>query len=207
MQYTTTSLLALLSAPLTALAQNAFNIPSEGLSASAGQPLKLTWDPTTPGTVTLVLRSGSSNDLNEGTAIARSIDNSGSYTWTPSNSLTRGSDYTVEIVSDDDPSQVNYTPYFVLDTDTTAAQDTGVVSLGQPTKVPELSTASPTGMATSLTDLTAAATSADSASAMQTGEDMSNSMTMSGMSCKHSPSHLPPSNDPPPHAHLANSYI
>ncbi|KAI7335262.1 hypothetical protein KC315_g3344, partial [Hortaea werneckii] len=105
--------ITLLSAPLLALAQNAFNIPEAGLSATGGQPLDLSWDPTTDGTVTLVLRSGSSNNLNEGTVIASNIDNSGSYTWTPSNDLTRGSDYTVQIVSDDDPSVTNYTPYFV----------------------------------------------------------------------------------------------
>ncbi|KAK5174312.1 uncharacterized protein LTR77_001392 [Saxophila tyrrhenica] len=124
--------LALLAAPLVVLAQdpNAFIIPDEGIAAQGGEPLTLEWKPSTQGTVTLILRSGSSNDLNEGTVIADSIDNSGSYTWTPSNKLTRGSDYTVEIVSDSDPSVTNYTPYFVLDTDNTVASTTPTVTLG-----------------------------------------------------------------------------
>ena len=183
MQYQT--LLALLSAPLLSLAQsgaNPFNIPPEGLSASGGEPLELNWEPTTDGTVTLVLRSGSSNDLNEGTVIESGLDNSGSYTWTPSNDLTRGSDYTVEIVDDDDPSNVNYTPYFVLDTDTTTAQQTSVVSLGQPTTTPDLSTASPTGDATTLTDLSAAESTAES-TATETETDTEMMTTMTG-SCK-----------------------
>lgn len=124
--------LALFSAPLLALADspNPFKIPAEGLSATGGQALKLEWDPTTQGTVSLILRSGNSADLTEGTVIASKIDNDGEYTWTPSNSLTRGTDYTVEIVSDADPSQTNYTPYFTLDTTTTTAQTTSKVTLG-----------------------------------------------------------------------------
>lgn len=112
MQYST--LIALLSAPLLALAQsgaNPFNIPPEGLSAAADEPLTLSWKPTTDSTVTLVLRSGSSNNLNEGTEIASGIENSGSFTWTPTNDLTRGSDYTIEIIDDANPSNTNYTPY------------------------------------------------------------------------------------------------
>lgn len=127
---------ALLSAPFLALAQstaNPFKIPAEGLSATGGQPLKLEWQPTTQGTITLILRSGNSADLTEGTVIASKIDNDGSYTWTPSNSLTRGTDYTVEIVDDDDPSQTNYTPYFTLDTTTTTPQITSKVKLGAST--------------------------------------------------------------------------
>ena len=65
--------LALASAPLLALAQNnpnPFNVPETGLSATGGQPLNLEWNPTTDGTVSLILRSGSSNNLEEGTVIA-----------------------------------------------------------------------------------------------------------------------------------------
>lgn len=65
------SLLALLSAPLLALAgPNPFKIPSGGLSATGGKPLTLEWTPTTSGSITLVLRSGSADNLDEGTVIA-----------------------------------------------------------------------------------------------------------------------------------------
>ena len=167
-----TSLLAFLSAPLLALAQqpNAFIIPDEGLSATGGQPLDLKWQPTTDGTISLILRSGSAENLAEGTIIASHIDNSGSYTWTPSNSLTEGDDYTVEIVSDDDPSQQNYTPYFVLDTTTTESKTTSIVSLGAPSAAPVKSTADATGDATTVTASDSTATSASSSGTSATGK-------------------------------------
>lgn len=73
------------------------------------------------------------------------IENDGSYTWTPSNSLTRGTDYSIEIVSDSDPSVVNYTPYFTLDTTTTEATTTSKVTLGASSTAasPSETTASP----------------------------------------------------------------
>lgn len=165
MHFSTTTVLALLSSPFLALAQsgsrpNAFIVPKEGLSAVGGEPVTLEWNPTTEGTVSLVLRSGSASNLEEGTVIAEGIDNSGSFEWTPSNDLTRGSDYTVQIVDDEDPSNTNYTPYFYLDTDTTVAQVTSTVSLGAPSSAPDASTASPTGDATSLTDVETLATTA-----------------------------------------------
>lgn len=49
---------------------NPFNIPPEGLNTQAGDSVDLTWQPTTQGTVTIYLRSGASNDLNKGMAIA-----------------------------------------------------------------------------------------------------------------------------------------
>jgi hypothetical protein len=72
MYFRFTTILALLSAPLAAFAANPnpFKIPASGISAKAGTPLTLNWTPTTDGTVSLVLRSGSSNNLNQGTVIA-----------------------------------------------------------------------------------------------------------------------------------------
>ncbi|KAK1079513.1 hypothetical protein LTR33_006326 [Friedmanniomyces endolithicus] len=172
-------ILTLLGAPLLALAQSAnpFKIPTN-FSATAGQPLSLNWNPTTSGTVTLVLRSGASSDLAAGTVIASSIANSGSYSWTPDTMITRGSDYTVEIVSDSDPTQTNYTPYFVLDSTNTVAYSTSQVSLGAATASTALSTASATGSATSV----AAAISSASASASSAASASGSSGTASGSS-------------------------
>ncbi|KAJ9623515.1 hypothetical protein H2203_005777 [Taxawa tesnikishii (nom. ined.)] len=108
------------------------------------KPLTLNWTPTTSGTITLILRSGASNNLNAGTIIASGIDNSGSYTWTPSDSITRGSDYTVEIVDDSNPSNTNYTPYFVLESSNTVAYTTSDVSVGAPSSSIMVATASNT---------------------------------------------------------------
>lgn len=70
----THSLLFALAAPYLVIAQsgneNTFIIPTTGLQATAGEPLSLKWNPTTSGTVSLILRSGSSNNLAEGTTIA-----------------------------------------------------------------------------------------------------------------------------------------
>ncbi|KXT11788.1 hypothetical protein AC579_9229 [Pseudocercospora musae] len=148
--YFTRSLVLALSAVITTLAQttgsgaNPFKIPTTGLQATAGEPLTLSWEPTTSGTVSLILRSGNSNNLAAGTTIASKIENSGSYTWTPDTDTTRGSDYTIEIVSDSDPSATNYTPYFVLESDNTVAATTSNVSLGAPSSTLNLSTAAVT---------------------------------------------------------------
>lgn len=65
------SILSFLCAPLLAFAQsNPFKIPPTGLAAKGGQALNLEWTPTTNGTVSLILRSGNSADLAEGTTIA-----------------------------------------------------------------------------------------------------------------------------------------
>lgn len=81
MRISTSAILAAVAAPLLAFAQtnstgadnngpNAFKIPPEGLMSSAGKTTNLQWTPTTDGTVTLILRSGASNNLNEGAVIA-----------------------------------------------------------------------------------------------------------------------------------------
>ncbi|KAK4560843.1 hypothetical protein LTR86_005423 [Recurvomyces mirabilis] len=175
--------LALLSAPLLVLADgpNAFNNANGTLVATAGQPLTLNWTPSTSGSISLVLRSGSSNDLAAGTVIASNVPNSGSYTWTPDTMLTRGSDYTVEIVDDTDPTQVNYTPYFVLDSSNTVAYSTSEVSLGTASAsaiLSTLSSASATGSATSV----AAAISSSKASASASGSSTGSAASMTGSS-------------------------
>lgn len=95
MRFSLSLVATLLSAPFLAFAAdgpNAFIVPSSGLQATAGQALTLKWTPSTSGTVSLILRSGSSNNLAEGTTIAKSIQNSGSFTWTPPTNTVRGSD-------------------------------------------------------------------------------------------------------------------
>ncbi len=48
---------------------NAFKIPPGGFSLVAGQPATIEWTPSTPGTVTLKLRSGANSALDSGTII------------------------------------------------------------------------------------------------------------------------------------------
>jgi len=75
MRFSTSAILAVAS---VAFAQsngdsngsNPFNIPDTSLNTEAGETVNLTWRPTTEGTVTIYLRSGPSNALNKGEAIA-----------------------------------------------------------------------------------------------------------------------------------------
>nr|POF26187.1 putative cell wall protein [Quercus suber] len=147
-----TAVLALFSAPLLALAQNSTEanapIVPQVFSASAGDPLTLKWTPSTSGTVTLVLRTGNSANLDQGSVIASNVDNSGSYTWDVPSDTVRGSDYTIEIVSDDDSSATNYWPYFVIDSSVTVATTTAsTVSLGAPTSSVSLGSVLPSATA------------------------------------------------------------
>lgn len=82
MKFTTSTLIALFASPLLALAQNAnpFKIPTEGISAKAGSSVTLNWEPTTSGTVTLLVRQGASSNLNPGTAIACKLQRENSQT-------------------------------------------------------------------------------------------------------------------------------
>jgi hypothetical protein len=72
------TLLAVLAAPLVALAQNGTTLGPNpftldpSFAVTAGQPVTLKWTPTTGGTVQLVLRSGASSNLNTGLVIQSS---------------------------------------------------------------------------------------------------------------------------------------
>ncbi|KAA8642228.1 hypothetical protein EYZ11_009011 [Aspergillus tanneri] len=110
--YLTLSVFATLAA--AAEKANPFNIPPSGYSFTAGEATTLNWEPTTSGTVTLRLQWGAVLTPNSGVAIAQSIPNSGSFTWTPPANLAAQPDYTVEIVSDDDNGAVNYLPRFTV---------------------------------------------------------------------------------------------
>lgn len=50
--------------------QNPFKIPHAGYSFTAGRAQDIKWEPTTQGTVTIILRTGDSDDLAAGSPIA-----------------------------------------------------------------------------------------------------------------------------------------
>ncbi|KAI9044597.1 GPI anchored serine-threonine rich family protein [Aspergillus affinis] len=137
--FLTLSAIATLAAAASEKA-NPFNIPKDGYSFKTGQPTTLTWDPTTSGTVTLRLQWGGVLTPNSGTAIAKSIDNSGSFTWTPPSDLAAQPDYTVEIISDDDTSEVNYLPRFVVAGATVHTTKSSTTSTASATTTSEAST-------------------------------------------------------------------
>ncbi|OQO04212.1 hypothetical protein B0A48_10822 [Cryoendolithus antarcticus] len=190
MRFFGTALLAL-AAPLLVAAQdsgnssaNAFVVPTSGISGTAGQTLNLQWTPTTSGTVSLILRSGASSDLNKGTTIASNIQNSGSYAFNIPSDVTRGSDYTVEIVDDSDSSVYNFTPYFVIESTNTVASSTGALTSGAPTGSVSLSTASATDSATGVTASSTVSGSATSAGTASTGSTTGSASSSGSMSTR-----------------------
>lgn len=74
----------------------------------------ITWEPTTEGTVSLVLLKGPANNLVPVYAIAEEIENSGSYTWDPKKTLEPSGGakgYGIQLI-DDKTGQYQYTTQF-----------------------------------------------------------------------------------------------
>ncbi|KAK4507921.1 hypothetical protein PRZ48_001656 [Zasmidium cellare] len=177
-------LVALVSAPFLAFAQdkpNPFNNPSGGYQVTAGQPLTLSWKPTTEGTVSLSLRMGNSGDLSQGTTFASNIPNSGSYTWQVPADTVRGSSYTIEIQSDSNPDETNYTPPFILESTNNAAPSSSgssastAASTVTPSSTRSSASASSDSATTSSPASTTGSSSASSSSASATDSSSSGS--------------------------------
>ena len=66
-----------------------------------GQPYGITWQPTTEGTVSLVLLKGPSTNAVPQYALVEGIDNTGNYWWTPSDDLEPGeTGYGIQLIVD-----------------------------------------------------------------------------------------------------------
>ncbi|BCS03814.1 GPI anchored serine-threonine rich family protein [Aspergillus luchuensis] len=166
-------------ASLAAASDNPFNVPEGGYTFTAGSPTTLTWDPTTNGTVTLRLQWGAVFTTTTGDLIAGSIDNSGSYSWTPSADLAARSDYTVEIIDDDNTDDVNYTPRFSVSGATGAV----TTSTASSTTSSASSTSSSTDQTSTVSATTLSTTTSSASSSTSTTTAASNS-TVSATSSK-----------------------
>ncbi|CEL08283.1 Ser-Thr-rich glycosyl-phosphatidyl-inositol-anchored membrane family-domain-containing protein [Aspergillus pseudodeflectus] len=138
-------------ATLVAARENPFNIPSSGYEFTAGEPTTLSWDPTTEGTVTLRLQWGDAFTSSTGETIVSGIPNSGSYTWSVPDEIADRDDYSVEIVSDTDPSTSNYLPRFSI---AGAEEVTSTTTTETSTTTTETSTTSTTSTRTTTTSTT-----------------------------------------------------
>lgn len=58
--------------------------PNTGSPVTLGEPYDITWEPTTPGPIALVLCKGPSTDCEPMMTVADKVPNSGHFTWTPS---------------------------------------------------------------------------------------------------------------------------
>jgi hypothetical protein len=69
-----------------------------------GAPFEITWNPTTEGTVTLILLRGPSYNVIPIATIANEIPNSGSFTWTPTDLTADSTGYGILLVVTSDKS-------------------------------------------------------------------------------------------------------
>ncbi|KAL4902530.1 Ser-Thr-rich glycosyl-phosphatidyl-inositol-anchored membrane family-domain-containing protein [Aspergillus multicolor] len=146
-------------ATLVAARENAFNIPKDGYSFTAGEATTLTWDPSTEGTVTLKLQYGDVLTSSSGTTIASSIPNSGSYTWSVPSDIDDHSDYTIEIVSDSDEDATNYLPRFSIEGAEAVTTTSSTTTTTETTSTETSSTTTKTTLTTTTTTTTESTTS------------------------------------------------
>ena len=79
---------------------NAISQPGLNSVVPAGQAFTITWEPSTKGKVSLLLCKGPSTNCVITSTIADSIENSGTYAWTPSTDLapSQPTGYGIELV-------------------------------------------------------------------------------------------------------------
>jgi hypothetical protein len=89
---------------------NPIALPGLDTIVPAGQDYKITWDPTTQGTVSLILLKGPAENLQFVEAIAEKIPNSGSYSWNVESSLVASEGakgYGIQLIDDATSTPLN----------------------------------------------------------------------------------------------------
>lgn len=122
MRFLNTIFVALSTLLALAFAQdggNPINYPTAGSQVQPGDTVTITWDPTTPGTVSLVLRRGPSENLVDVDTIVTDTENDGQYEWVVPDNLVQGSDYAIEITW---TTGNNYSAKFTVNSSVTASE-------------------------------------------------------------------------------------
>jgi len=136
--------------------ENPITFPTAGTVLTAGKKATIRWDPTTQGTITLVLRKGTDTNLATLETITSDAPNSGSFDWTPDPSLPAGKDYAIQIISG---TLGNYSPKFEIESMNTATTSTST------------STSSTSTTSTKSSTSTSTSTTSTSSSSTTTGTD------------------------------------
>ncbi|OQE44257.1 hypothetical protein PENCOP_c002G08729 [Penicillium coprophilum] len=174
---------------------NPFSIPVDGYTFKTGEPTALKWEPTTDGTVSLILQWGAVMTGNSGTVIASNLDNDGSYTWDVPSSLAAQPDYTIKIVSDEDSDDYNYIGRFTVEGSTvsvssSSASSTTESSTESSTKATRTTTSEETTSTsvktTSSPTMTTASSTVASTSATETSESASSTSASASESASQS---------------------
>ena len=103
----------------TAPEGNPISQPGLNTIVPVGESFTITWEPTTEGTVSLVLLKGPAENLIPVYAIAEKIENSGTYTWDPKTTLEASEGakgYGIQLI-DDKTGQYQYTTQFGISND------------------------------------------------------------------------------------------
>ncbi|CAD6574662.1 MAG: hypothetical protein ASARMPREDX12_006881 [Alectoria sarmentosa] len=172
MRFSPLFIVACLFAVVAAQTGSTSNPPTTrpGFTVTAGISSTFTWTPTTSGTVTLTLRSGPASDLDKGTVLASEIANSGSYTFTvPAG--TAGGAYTIEISSDSDANDANYS-------DNITVEDSNSVESASPSPsalTTTTSSSTSSSFTSSSTDISTTATSSEASTVSHTSTSKSGS--------------------------------
>ena len=98
---------------------NPISQPGLNTIVPVGETFTITWEPTTQGTVSLVLLKGPAENLIPVYAIAEKIENSGTYTWDPKTTLEASEGakgYGIQLI-DDKTGQYQYTTQFGISND------------------------------------------------------------------------------------------
>ncbi|ODH45241.1 hypothetical protein ACO22_00237 [Paracoccidioides brasiliensis] len=98
-----------------------------------GQPYTITWQPSTPGKVSLLLLRGPSNNVKYLATIADSVTNTGTYIWTPPTSLVgEESGYGIQIVVEG-TGQYQYSTQFGIKNDKYVPEPSDKYPTAEPT--------------------------------------------------------------------------
>ncbi|KAH8747270.1 Ser-Thr-rich glycosyl-phosphatidyl-inositol-anchored membrane family-domain-containing protein [Hyaloscypha finlandica] len=178
MHFSTYASVAIATLAALTSAQNPFTFTTL-TSITAGTSINITWAPSTGtvDTITLLLRQGDPTHLSTIATIAPSIQNSGSFLWTPPTTLVAGTGYAFEIVDDGNTAITNYSNQFsVISTNTvsSAAASTTASSVSGSTIL--------TGSSTVKTSASTSAAKTTSGSSAATGSSTPSSTSTGGAS-------------------------
>ncbi|KAK4542928.1 hypothetical protein LTR36_006117 [Oleoguttula mirabilis] len=144
---------------------NPISKPGLNSVVPVGESYTVTWEPTTSGTVTLVLLKGPSTDAEPQYAIAEKIENSGTYSWTPSTDLAPGqTGYGIQLI-DDANGQYQYTTQFGISNPDYSSQSASSTWSSSAWASSAWASASSTSVSSSSESVTATLASSTSASA------------------------------------------
>jgi len=128
MKFSVVSVLSALVAVVSALTDPDYSQPPSGNPIAlpglnelvpVGKPYTITWTPTTPGKVSIILLRGPSNNVVPLETLADAVDNTGTFVWTPSTSLENDVSHYGLLIVVEGTGQYQYSTQFGIKNDGT----------------------------------------------------------------------------------------